>query len=1027
MADARDHQRHLLCDALWLTSETDSYSNRSLRSVQLKELYPVLATESNKHDLASDKSSIVERVLPAELDFYGGYDWSLNPHLLVREAVEYLGDELAILPFARRDWRINEVATNVYLLSCGLLNCIDEYLRGPGLRLPSRLAGMRAGRAARWMAENLPVNQRPRRRAYVGRWRERWLAALNGFLSTAIVSKKLDAGSFDESRAKLVALLKSPLPPDLQVMHIGVPSPFRRLDLTHHDVMALGEYYVQRFPDRLQAILLVGLRTSGSYFTPLLRAYFVAQGYDTVSMLTIAPSKGPGRRERKQLKRYAARGYTAVIVDDPPHTGGAIYTALEIARRAGFSHNKMRVLVPTHPARRHLFKTLPSELLVSLEPEQWHKRKLLTLENVQGRLVEYFGNQNFSRIEVSISDRSEEMNVQLQASDSDERGARLKRIFEVRLETPQGQKQTKYVLAKSVGWGWLGYHAFLAGQSLSGFVPAILGLRDGILYMEWIPNSAINPESLGKTKAHIETAASYIAARTRHLSFGADSADTVERSRQNNGAQLLRNSLSNAYGAFPVNVLTQSRLGRLLRYQHCPLPTFIDGNMQSDEWIIGRGGLIKTDYEHHGLGKEELNVVDPAYDLADTILHWELSVEEERRLIRRYVKESGDIGVEQRLLFNKLLAGLWAMKRAHDRLFGKAAIAGRQQVFHRQFMAAWDFLTVQAARYCGRQCHPKKAPRWRSPLVLTDIDGVLDRRLFGFPTTTAAGIEALSLLHAKDFSVAVNTARSVSEVKAYCEAYSLAGGIAEHGSYAWDAVDQRGRILISPQSVAQLVELKKHLQQIPGVFLDHRHLYSIRAFTYKDKPRGLKEKVVKFIRSSGVGDAMVAPLSTLLVQHLITELGLDRLSFHQTVIDTTIVAKEVNKGTGLIALRDWVLGEGAETIAIGDQEPDLMMFRAATRSFAPANIGCAREARLVGCQIAGQSYQRGLLEIARTITKLDACSCEAPPEGPTTPGHSHDLFLDILKAADQKWSANLKNAVFRLLFSRVRRAKRISN
>jgi hypothetical protein len=139
------------------------------------------------------------------------------------------------------------------------------------------------------------------------------------------------------------------------------------------------------------------------------------------------------------------------------------------------------------------------------------------------------------------------------------------------------------------------------------------------------------------------------------------------------------------------------------------------------------------------------------------------------------------------------------------------------------------------------------------------------------------------------------------------------------------------------------------------------------------------------------------------------------------------VAKEVNKGTGLVALRDWVLGEAAETIAIGDQEPDLMMFRAATQSFAPANIGCAREARLVGCQIAGQSYQRGLLEIARTLTKLDARSCERPSEGTTTSERSRDLFMDILRAADQKWGTNLISAVFRLLFSRVRRAKRISN
>ena len=44
---------------------------------------------------------------------------------------------------------------------------------------------------------------------------------------------------------------------------------------------------------------------------------------------------------------------------------------------------------------------------------------------------------------------------------------------------------------------------------------------------------------------------------------------------------------------------------------------------------------------------------------------------------------------------------------------------------------------------------------------------------------TAAGMEALSLLNAHGLSIALNTARSAVEVKDYCEAYSLAGGVAE--------------------------------------------------------------------------------------------------------------------------------------------------------------------------------------------------------------------------------------------------------
>ena len=79
-----------------------------------------------------------------------------------------------------------------------------------------------------------------------------------------------------------------------------------------------------------------------------------------------------------------------------------------------------------------------------------------------------------------------------------------------------------------------------------------------------------------------------------------------------------------------------------------------------------------------------------------------------------------------------------------------------------------------------------------------------------------------------------------------------------------------------------------------------------------------------------------------------TALGLDQLSFHHTMIDTTIVAKDLDKGTGLSALRDWVMGPDAETIAIGDSEADLPMFRAATRSFArPRSAVHARPGFLV--------------------------------------------------------------------------------
>jgi hydroxymethylpyrimidine pyrophosphatase-like HAD family hydrolase len=945
--------------------------------------------------MLTEQASTRQDLLPAELDFYSAYDWCLDPHLTIREAIDHLRDEIDRLNIVPEGWQTGEVATNVFLLSCALLNGVEEYLRGPTLRMPRQLATRRLGRGAMWMTEKITGNLRQRRRARVRRWRERWQAGLDDFLAI-FVREAAEPISFAETGSRLAMLLQSPLPSDLQAKHLGAPSAFSRLDVTHFDVLALGRRFVKRFPDRSQPIVLLGLRTAGTYFAALLQAFFKAEGYQSVSSLTVQPKKGPGHWERKELKRYAEQDYALLIVDDPPHTGDTIFLAFSIARRAGFELGKVRALVPTHPARRNWFKSLPSHLVVSLEPEQWRKHQLLDRRVVESRLAEYFQRQNFTKTWLVDSRRADELSARLQSVSRSQSGGGLKRIYEVQLQTPQGQTETRYVLAKSVGLGWLGYHAFLAGHRLSAFVPPILGLRDGILYMDWLPQSSPTEDGNLEHDSWIETSASYVAARARSLSLPRNR--IPGKAVHENGLRLLAEVLSKAYGRFAIDILMRPRLQQRLCQHPCPFPTLIDGNMGRAEWIAATFGLLKTNYDDHGMGKTELNVIDPAYDLAETILSLTLSPEEETRLVRRYVEESGDAHVEQRLFMNKLLAGLWAMSSAQEHLFGELQTADQQQEFHQRFMSAWNFLTVHTARFCGSHCRPPQAPRWRSPLVALDIDGVLDRRLFGYPCTTAAGIEALSLLAANGFCVAVNTARSIAEVRDYCQAYGLAGGVAENGSYLWDAVAQRGQVLVNPEAMRQLDELKLKLQQLPGVFLDDRHQYSIRAFMY-EAPAGLLQRLLTSVRSFSVGDGAPTPLPTLVMNYLMTSLRLDRLSFHHTTIDTTIVAKDVDKGAGLVALRDWVLGPEAATIAVGDSEADLSMFRVATHSFAPAHIACAGQARLLGCQISRHRYQRGLLDVAQKLVGSNGEHGRRRAEDATAAPER--LFLELLQAADR--------------------------
>ena len=945
-------------------------------------------------------------VLAAERDFYQVYGWSLNPHLTVREAIGHLGEEVERLSIVRTGWETDEVATNIFLLCCGLLNCVDGHLRGLAPRLPARVGKSAIGRSATRFMETISTSFWTHRR--VSHWRGQWLSDLNNFLSFIVRRREAEGKRLFDAGNKL-AQLGLLLPTELLDKRLTIPSPFSHLDLTPDDVLRLGDIFVRRFPERTQPVLIVGLRTAGSYFAPLLRALLETEGYRNVELLTIEPLKGIGRREERELKQFGTRGYLALIVDDPPDSSRTVHAALDVVLRAGFATGNVKILAPTHPASPTWFKALPEGSVMTLLPEQWHKFGLLDAKAAELQIGEYFRSRDFVRVSVVASRRADEFNAHIKNTASDERGIRLKRIFEVELETPQGKKQTKYILAKSVGWGWLGYRAFLMGYRLAEFVPPILGLRHGILYMEWIPQPAVEPDK--KRNALLGASAAYVAARVRRLNLAASAAST-DLKRYNNASRLLETAFSRAYGRFPVDLLMRSRFGGLLRNVECPCPTLIDGNMNCAEWIIGSDGPLKTDYEHHGMGKTALNVIDPAYDLADTILSLTLSPEEESNLISEYIAESGDTTVEQRLLMHKLVAGLWAMSQSQQKLLSSHP-RGRdaQRDYHLQFMNAWNFLTVQTARHCGSLYEPRSDMHWRAPLVVLDVDGVLDRRLFGFPCTTAAGIKALSLLNAHDLSVALNTARSAAEVKDYCNGYSLTGGVAEHGSYLWDAVRQRERVLISAETMRQLEELRRHLRGIPGVFLDERHQYSIRAFTYRKKQPGLINLLLG--SPSSVGDGALAPISTHILYQLLVDLRLDRLTFHNTTIDTTVVAKEADKGTGLVALRDWVLGDNAETIAVGDTEHDLPMFRVANRSFAPSNINCRRQAQLLGCRVSHYPYQRGLLEIATEITHSNEKRSEQLPDERARTHRIEDLFMTVLQAADQSWTKNLVRVMFK--------------
>ena len=927
-------------------------------------------------------------LLDAESSFYGEYAWCLDVVPRIEEVVEHLRRELGRVEELEETWQRAEVMTNVFLLACAITDTIDDYLVGEAYDFSQVVRLLPFARPAVRVAEALLTAARKVRQARLRRvreWREGWTAAVAAFLRVFAALERADVNALSDTMGRLARLLSVAFPADFRLLSPRIPAAFRTQDLTQFDILALGRTFAASFPDRRRPVLVVGLRTAGSYFGPLLRAYLEVEGYQDVDAVTLRPKKGIARWESARLASGAKRGAVALVVDEPPDTGGTLATGVDLVRKAGFAASDVVALLPVHPTRRdwassYEFLPLRGIRILTLEPEQWYKRRLLEPKSVEGRLAEYFTRGKYSSVSVVPSPTAARLNSQLQDLSEEKFHTRLKHVYEICLRTDTGGVETRYVLAKSVGWGWLGYHAFIAATRLAEFIPPVLGLRDGILYTEWLPQSRTAGEGADRHRL-IGRVGSYVAARVRSMGLGRDPSSDLSGAGQHKGFAVLADSLSRAYGWKPAAFLKRRRIQHLLSRRANSVPTLIDGKMRREEWITTPAEVLKTDFEHHGLGKTELNMTDPAYDLAEAILYFGLSESEERSLIAGYIEQCGDTSVQERLFFSKLLAGRWAMMTALANV-GDPQLAHRHREFNTQYVDAWNFLTVQTTRFCAALCRPPSTPRWHAPVVVMDIDGVLDKQIFGFPSTTAAGIEAVSLLHAHDVPVAVDTARSASEVKEYCRVYGFVGGVAEYGSAVWDAVTRREAVLVSPESLDQLERIRNALRQIPGVFLNDGYQYSIHAHTFE---RGT-----------------TVPLPTILIQNVMASLNVERLHVHQTYLDTAIIARDVDKGRGLLALVELAGRRGIETIAIGDSEPDLAMFCAANRSFAPSHISRRSVARLLGCRIADRPYQAGLLRSVRSILHADGSRCDRCRSGgrPKLSG-AGPLFWEFLRTADQ--------------------------
>ena len=559
---------------------------------------------------------------------------------------------------------------------------------------------------------------------------------------------------------------------------------------------------------------------------------------------------------------------------------------------------------------------------------------------------------------------------------------RLKRVFEVRsCASPaptSGQRTSAHVIAKSVGWGWLGYHAYIAGTRLSGLVPRVIGLRHGLLFSEWVSDISADGAS-SVPHLPIQTLSSYVGTRARLLRLAEDPFFEDLGYGRTAWSELV-NLLRRAYGLY-IGRFKIPALHRRLRKLVSPMPALIDGCVKPDEWVTRGREAVKVDFEHHSFGKTELNVVDPAYDLAYATLAFGLSPEQERQLVERYAHESGDGAAADRMLLYKLLHGVIVMEDALRKTCCDPSESRHE--WNGRYLAARRWLTSQLARFAASRIPSPAAVRWSKRLFFLDLDGVFDSETFGFPHPTTSGLAALDLLRAHGFAVVLNTGRNVADIHAYCRDYHLPGGLGELGSVFVDAVAQREIPLIDGEGAEQLARCRDAFGRLPGVFVDPAYRYAVRVCRYED------ERAVPPPRAQ--------------VEEVLRQAGLDRLAVSPSSVDAIIVQRGVDKGRGLTIVREYLECADQPVAAIGDSDRDIPMLTAADSAFAPS--GCSPAIHALGhlgrCRVIAAPMQRGLLCAARELAGLRPETGDRAAGAAAQPTPAADLLASLLRVVER--------------------------
>ena len=855
-----------------------------------------------------------------------------------------------------------ELWLDAYLLTVGMSQLIDDYLAPDPLslrRISSFLAkeggsvGAVAARIAARSANGLDrlVGIRP------GAGRVRRLQAVVQAavqqLAELVVDDRAPLGEpspIDELQRCCALLPAMRLPRALRRDIARLPACFRSFDQHPDDLRQLVSDFAVAHPDRLQPLLVVGIRTSGSYLAPLYAAYLRADGYGKVTAVTMRPGRRPRPRERALMRALGSHEGLALVCDDPPGTGGSIARVATALESLGVPPRSIVLLLAMFPDTE-LPPALATYESVLLRFDDWSIHTRLGADAVRDTVERLLGPDR----ELVAAERA---SVRSPRSVRGHLGA----VFTLTVaDARSGSREEQQLSVEGVGLGYFGNHAIAVADPLREFLPSILGVQDGLLYRAWMPDAAradLLPSSDGAAIA--SRIAEYVF--ERHRLLGVEEDVTLRQSGQYPAWEAASTVLSRSFGrAWPAGrkLVTDRAAKRLL---HVHSPSDVDGRLELKRWFAdaGPGSMVKIDWDQGSSWNLGLGCCDPVFDLAGvTAASQEPALS--RELQRAYAALSGQPVEQERWLLYQL---------AHLTVAPESRPEGRHALRRACSRAMQN--------YFGRVYFDDLTLADDGPLCGIDIDGVLETEYLGFPALSPASAGGLRALIAHGYRPLIVTGRSLGDVIERCRAYRLAGAVAEYGSAIYTARDQLVTVISSSDEQDAMARLRAEFRGLDGVFLDDDYTHAIRAFV-RDS-RGAR-----------------GPLPPEMIAEAQRVAAAEQVSRVEGDDQTDFVPQSIDKGRGVRSLAAALVagapvdGDAPLEFAVGDTVTDIPLLALAKRPFAPAH---GKQALGGQFTVTRGGYQQGFAEAVGSLIGHAPGSCAQC--GLASPSAERRLLLGVL-------------------------------